>query len=216
MKYLMGHIKQAAFLATLLLSATVTHADNSSDAQLKQLQQSYQNATFIAADFRQEKQVKFISKPLVSQGKFQFANNVGLNWLIEQPFFSRTLFLPKGVFKVSKSGQISEEKDRATLAIADLLQSLFSGQWQSLADKFNVGQSQPLDENRWQITLTATDQWVSKAVKSITLQGKQDLQQIERIILLDAKGNTTIISLAKIQQQTAPLNDEQRQRFVVD
>lgn len=214
MKYLTHHLQRLVFIVVLPLCTTSTQADSSSDTLLKQLQQSYQNATFISADFRQEKQVKFISKPLVSQGKFQFANNVGLSWHIEQPFFSRTLFLPKGVFKVDESGQTSEEKDRATLAIADLLQSLFSGQWQSLADKFNVGASETLDENRWQITLTATDPWVSKVLKSIRLQGKQDKQQIEQIILLDTKDNTTAISLYKMHQQITPLNDVQQQLFV--
>lgn len=189
------------------------NAKTSTDAWLKQVQQSHQDATFISAQFRQEKKVKFISKPLVSQGQFQFANKVGLNWQIEQPFFARTLFLPKGVFKVAADGQVSEEKDRATRAVAELLQSLFSGQWQSLNDKFNIGKREQLDNNRWQVTLTATDQWVRKAVQFIQLQGKSNEQYIKRIILRDAKDNLTTITLSNWAQQTTPLHDKQRLLF---
>lgn len=198
---------------TLLMLFFTAKAVAASDERLLQLQQNHQNATFISAQFHQEKQVKFISKPLVSQGRFQFANNVGLNWQIEQPFFARTLFLPKGVFKITANGQVSEEKDRATLAIADLLQSLFSGHWQSLYDKFNVGKAETLDDKHWQITLTAADPWISKAVPFIQLQGKQDTPHIEQITLHDTKGSLTTIKLSAWVQQTAPLREEQRQIF---
>lgn len=196
-----------------LLFIFAVKAETPADTWLKQIQQSYQNATFIAAQFQQEKQVKFISKPLVSQGQFQFANNVGLNWQIEQPFFARTLFLPKGVYKIAADGQVSQEKDQATRAVAELLQSLFSGQWQSLNDKFNIGEREQLDNNRWQVTLTATDQWVRQAVQSIQLQGNANEQHITHLILRDAKGNLTTMTLSDWVQQTTPLRAEQQQIF---
>ncbi len=181
---------------------------------LLQLQQQYQNARFISADFRQEKQVKFISQPLISQGQFQFADKAGLNWQIEQPFFARTLFVPQGVFKVTASGQSVEEKDRATLAIADLLQSLFSGRWQGLSEKFSVGKTVMLNNNRWQVTLTATDRWVKKAVTSIQLQGiLKHKTAIEKITLRDGKNNLTTITLSHIVLQTTPLSDKQKHLF---
>lgn len=198
-------------LTTALILFFFTAVGFAGDNPLLDLQNRYRQATFLSANFTQEKQTAFISQPLTATGNFQFAKDKGLIWAVKTPFSSRTLFAGGDVFIADDNGnwQVGDN-DRINQAVADILTQLLSGNWENLDKQFTQQPTQTLANGDWSVTLSPTGMWVKKALKAITLQGNDNLKHIA---LTDKQDNQTTLILDDVQQQNSALTEAQLRDF---
>lgn len=207
---------KASVVSVTLLVATTVVADEAviGDKAFLQIQQTYQTATFIAADFQQQRQVKFISKPLISEGEFVFARKHGLIWQINTPFFSKLLYNDGDIYQsttdVDKAQMDKADPDMMAAAMTKIMDDILSGQWALLNDKFSVIDSSELTNGDKQVRLKATDQLVAKVVTTLTIHFSKLIETVE---FSDADGNVTKLTFRNQTYQQTPLTDAELARF---
>lgn len=176
---------------------------------LPDLQKQYQTASLVSAEFIQRKQLKFIESDLISTGMMRFAKNHGFIWQLDTPFFAKTIFLSSAIYKIDAKGRVSQERDQGSKAIAKMLQSLLSGDWQGLDNMFKVAQYKAGDE--WSLKLVAAQPWMARVIENIILYGNDNT--INRVEIIDTNKNISHIELKNIQTQNTPLTQAQEADF---
>jgi len=213
-------MKKLWLLVLIVLTGPVWAENNSPDEarnRLNQLTASYVNTALFEADFTQTKQVKFMHKPLVSQGRIKFAKNHGLIWIIDQPFESRTWVNQQGVFKANQFEPKKPVNDPQMKAVAGVLSELLSAQVDNLVKKFTVSNQTFGDNALWRITLTPNTMLMKKVLQRIEIIGKgsdaEDADGIQRIVVTDSNQNVTEIEFSQVKRQQKSLTDQQISEF---
>lgn len=208
----MGKISQrialfVALFAGLFSVFNLSAVDNTALVKLKEI---HQHSTFIMADFQQSRVVPFISKPLVSEGEFVFARNQGLVWQINQPFYAKQIYTEEGVYQSVGEKTEKIEADPMNKAIGAVLADLLSGKWVLLEEKFELTDSQTLDDGREQIILTAKDRLVAKVVAHLSITFTDTISAVQ---FTDSNDNTTTLMFYNQHYKTTPLTEAELAKF---
>ena len=158
-------------------------------------------APLIKGDFSQQRQLSAIDKPLASAGRFIFWRDHGLYWETQKPFYQGTTYLAEQVLSWHRPGVPSPEtgiNSRIQLALGKVLVNIFNFD-NALEEQFDI-HWQP-DEDLWQVELVPIDKHIKQVLQKITLQGKQ---QVEQITLLDNSGQRTVIALSAVVRKQQP------------
>lgn len=178
-----------------------------------EVQKTYQTATFVSADIEQQRQVTFISKPLVSTGEFSFARGHGLIWQINTPFYSRLLYRDGEIYQSTATTNSDREKaspDVMSKAMTSIIDDILSGQWRQLDEKFAVTESILLENGHQQVHLKATDRLVAKVVDRLVIDFSELIHSVE---FSDVDGNVTKLMFSNQIHQQTPLTDAELAKF---
>ena len=196
---------------------TLSAQPSTANTQLvDQLQQAYADVTYFEAAFTQEKNIKFLSQPLVSKGRIVFAKNHGMVWEVIDPIYVKTIIKQQGIFKSNQFHENRPVKDVQMKAVADILTELLSSQLDRIESQFNVSEVViDDDQHEWQVTLTAQSRIIKKALKQLRIEGNMgnDHKGIGKITILDATENTTVIAFNQVKLMTAPPSQDQLDDF---
>ena len=141
----------------------------------------------IEGRFKQLKKLSFFPEPIISEGRYAYQRDVGLQWITESPVYSELLFSDDGLLINGRSQSHGDEVNRI---IANIFLGLFDGSITRLKAYFSFRQ---LDlDSGWLCQLTPMSQSISTYVKSIELSG---FDSVEVIRVLEANGNHTQITL---------------------
>ncbi len=150
--------------------------------------------------FRQEKRLRFLKKPLSSQGKFLYEQNKGVLWKTETPIESAVL--------IKESQLITEQGGQALPpAFGGVFKSLLSGDVVRLNADFEVTGTEQKDA--WEIRLIPKDEMMKKVIGEIRLRGDIEIRHWE---LQETGGNLTRIDFTRISHPNA-LSGEQQAEF---
>ncbi|MBL4658814.1 MAG: hypothetical protein JKY19_00530, partial [Alcanivoracaceae bacterium] len=158
---------------------------------INQLHEKYQNVSYYQANFIQEKQVSYISKLLITQGRLEFALNKGLIWEVKKPLWVKTLITDKGVFKSTKYQQKQKVRDIQIKLIAEILTELLTANLDKIESHFKISSVDQSDADNWRINLNPKKMIMKKALKQISLIGIKahnhdvEINGIKEIIITD-------------------------------
>jgi outer membrane lipoprotein-sorting protein len=177
------------FLFAFFLSALTTHADDLDTINKKLLKPE-----FLQAGFTQNKFLKILTLPLVSNGTFWISQKNGVVWLMEKPTYSQVVITPAGV---SFSDSQNQRTAKSMEYVGKILQGLLSGDLGKINEQFtitvkNIGNT---DDN-WQIELEPKSVLLRKGIQSISMTGNTFIAQL---ILHEATGDRTEINFHDIQ-----------------
>lgn len=170
------------------------------DEMLTRISARVAKAAITEGEFIQEKRLKFLTKPLITNGSFIYQQNKGVLWKTQTPLASTLL--------INASQILSEEGEQAIPpAFGDMFNTLLSGDLLNLRENFDISGAEKGES--WQLQLIPKDDMMKKLIAAIRLEGNQDIQLWE---LQETGGNLTRISFSKIAHP-ASLNKEQLAEF---
>lgn len=167
---------------------------------LEQIASQLSKAEISQGHFTQEKQLKFLHKPLLSAGEFTYQQSQGVIWKTLQPVVSLLL--------VNDSRLLSNQGEQAVPpGFARVLQAILGGNLAQLNEDFVV--SGEIQAAQWTVQLQPKDPLVGKIIAGLTLSGDSELRSLE---IRETSGNLATIRFEHIThpQQLSP---EQQAEF---
>ncbi|WP_445371382.1 outer membrane lipoprotein carrier protein LolA [Methylomonas sp. HW2-6] len=180
----------------LWLSATAAQADDA----LAAIKSRLVPAAIVQGHFRQEKQLKFLSKPLVSEGEFTFQQQRGVIWKTVSPVES--------VLLIGENRLITSQGEQALPAsFGRVFPAMLGGDFAELSADFSA--SAEMQADSWRLTLLPKDPLLGKAIAAIYLAGDSELRSVE---IRETGGNVSRIGFDRISRP-AQLSPEQAAEF---
>lgn len=136
--------------------------------------------------FQQEKQLKFLHKPLLSAGIFTYHRTKGVIWKTATPVPS--ILLMNEVLLLNQQG-----KQALPLGFGRVFKALLGGDLTYLSEGFKI--SGQIKKTAWQLQLTPKDELLKKIIKTIFLTGDTELSLME---LQETSGNLSRIQFSDI------------------
>ena len=191
-----------------------------SEAQLRTLLSrpagKLRNAQVLTGKFQHIRHLSEIPKPLVALGEFTFARDLGVYWHTRQPFDSVVVLTGAGLAQSDEGGvvqRISADEQPGVRLITNIFMALFTLDTRSLARDFDLfGGVEDEKKNRWIIGLRPRAKAIAGVFKEATVAGSDD---VEQVVLTDARGDRTVIDLAGITYSSDPPGADVRALFAL-
>jgi hypothetical protein len=169
-----------ALLSLVLILAASAAAGNADESglTLERVAERLSKPGVLRGNYSQTRQIADLSRPLTSSGRFLLSES-GLQWQQEKPFDNVIVADGKRVAERIADGpvkSVDSSRQPVVVAISKIFLNMFRGQHADLEDNFTVRFEQ--DNETWQIGLTPTRSPLSKAIRQITLKGRERIDQI--------------------------------------
>lgn len=184
----------------LLLYLLAVEQSFSDEAILNQISARLVITPIVQGEFKQEKKMKVLNKPLISTGTFIYHQNKGAIW--------RTLTPVSSLVLMNESTLLTEQ-DEQTIpeTFANVFKAILSVDFKKLDNHFFITATS--NKTTWKIELNPKDELLQKVISSMTLSGDTELRNLE---LQEVSGNVMLISFEKITHP-AQLSPEQEIQF---
>jgi len=161
--------------------------------------------------FDQTKQLAGMKKPLPANGRFCVVQDKGVLWRTLQPF-PNTLRLTKGEIVHYQGDRVAMRLDAKTeptvRMINQVLFALLAGDLAQLETLFVVDGT--VGKDSWDVTLTAREPALAKAIGTIRLEGGA---YVKNIVMSEASGDRTSIAFSKIETGDKAMTAEEAALF---
>lgn len=208
-------------LLTLLLSTFLSfspQADNTQTTkamtqpeQLQLITDRLSSSTRVRSNFRQNKTMQVLRRPLISKGVMIYDKEHGLYWHIISPFASTLIVKSDRILQRNGDQDliIKTEDNPQALGFSQLFFHLLAGDFSKLEQHFNIELTQSKADS-WKLDLHPIKPELSQLLTLITLQGAAD---VESMTLVDASGDHTQIEFLQRRIGGLPLSDEELAHF---
>ncbi|WP_249678206.1 outer membrane lipoprotein carrier protein LolA [Pseudomonas abieticivorans] len=161
----------------------------------------------VRGPFVQEKHLRALPQPLVSQGRFVLAKDHGLLWLLASPVKQDYRINAQGIARRDAGGWQTLPSQSAGAQQNKLFFAVLQGDSSALERDFELALQG--DAQHWQVHLTPRSLLLKQIFTQINIAGGQ---YVERIELLETQGDSTVLRMS--QSTGAPdLNDAERLDF---
>lgn len=175
---------------------------------LSQLSEQLSRPAVVHGGFIQEKHLRSLPQPLISQGKFVLAKELGLLWLLETPLRQDYRITNAGIarrdsgtgWKMLPGKSAGAEQNRLFLAV-------LQGDRSGLQRDFEL--TLEGDADAWKLQLVPRSLLLQQVFKQINIEGGELVQRIE---LLETQGDSTVLKMIDSSAATT-LTDAQRNDF---
>ena len=173
------------FLKTFTLFLLLLNQANADDV-LTKIAARLDKTLITQGEFQQEKQLKFLRKPLFSKGTFTYHQSKGVIW--------KTLTPMPSILLVNDAHLVTGQGEQAVPpAFGRVFKALLGGELNGLAEGFEITAKE--DKTAWQLRLTPKDEMLKKIISTIQMTGDTELQMLE---LQEVNGNQTLIRFSGI------------------
>ena len=190
-----------AALALLGLSS-LAHAFD-----LQQLSDQLARPEVIHGNFVQEKHLRALPKPLISQGTFVLSKDHGLLWLLKTPLQQDYRINTRGIARRDVNGWQSMPGKSAGAEQNRLFLAVLQGDSSGLQRDFELSLSG--DAQNWKLRLVPRSMLLKQVFNQINIAGGGLVHSIE---LLETQGDSTLLRLQD-SISTQPLSDAERHDF---
>jgi len=171
-------------------------------------------AQVLTGSFQHIRHLSEIPKPLVAHGEFKFGRDLGVYLHTRQPFDSVVVLTGAGLAQSDEGGavqRISADEQPGVRLITNIFMALFTLDTQRLARDFELfGGVEDEKKDRWIIGLRPRAKAVVAVFKEATVAGSDD---VEQVVLTDARGDRTVIDLTGITYSSDPPGADVRALF---
>jgi hypothetical protein len=168
-------------------------------------------AQVLKGQFTHSRFLSEIPRPLVANGEFTFVRDLGVYWHTRQPFDSIVVLTREGLVQSDEGGpaqSIAAREQPAVRLIANIFMALFTLDVSSLRRDFDLYSGK--QEERWIIGLKPRNKAIVGVFSQATVAGAED---VEQVVLTDAKGDRTVIDLRSITYSSDPAGADVRALF---
>ena len=174
---------------------------------LQQLSEQLARPEVIHGDFIQEKHLRALPKPLISQGTFVLSKNDGLLWLLKTPLQQDYRITANGIARRGLNGWQKLPGKSAGAEQNRLFLAVLQGDSSGLQRDFDLSLSG--EARNWTLTLVPRALLLKQVFKQINIAGGELVQRIE---LLETQGDSTLLRLQN-SIASQPLSDAEQHDF---
>ena len=134
----------------------------------------------LSGEFSQDRFLSGFDQPLQTKGTFAYAPEMGLAWIVREPFASR-LIVTKGAVFQEVHGQVVELEGGSALAtqISDMIVPLLSSDFNKLSQDFEIKEENVNeDASKWHLMMIPKSAGMQQVVQKIEVEGAQQTQKI--------------------------------------
>ncbi|SDL18053.1 Outer membrane lipoprotein-sorting protein [Modicisalibacter muralis] len=139
---------------------------------LNDLQAQLGQTKAIEGQFEQQRYLADLDTSLDSRGHFTYRRGERVVWVLEAPVKDRLVFTPDSASVIDESANASNDRRRDQ--VAALFLRLLGGDWQALAERFEIAIDGDVDD--WRVTLTPKSAALRERITGIELQGGRYLE----------------------------------------
>ncbi|MDY1046796.1 outer membrane lipoprotein carrier protein LolA [Pseudomonas coleopterorum] len=187
------------WLAISLLFASTAHAFD-----LKDLSRQLSKPAVIRGPFIQEKHLRALPQPLVSQGTFVLAKEYGLLWLLKTPLQQDYRINSQGIARRDATGWQMLPGKSAGAQQNHLFFAVLQGDSVELERDFELNLQG--DGHAWTLQLTPRSLLLKQVFTRIDISGGAYVQRIQ---LAESQGDSTVLRMPD-STSSASLNDSER------
>ncbi len=164
----------------------------------------------LRAHFSQERTLTGFSRSLKAQGTLLVSRDHGILWRQSTPFAQDVVIDERGILVGNATGlkTMSKADNPQLQAFAQMLQALFAGDLSALEQFFTLELKGEPD--KWQLTLTPTQEPINLIFSAIELEGAQ---YVNHVTLKDRAGDSTKIQFTEHQTKPSALTSDEEQLF---
>jgi hypothetical protein len=157
---------------------------------LTQIAERIDKAGITQGNFRQEKRLKVLKKPLISTGEFTYHQSKGVIW--------KTLTPVPSLLLVNETRLLTAQGEQAVpLAFGKVFKAMLGGDLSQLTEGFDITGSNR--KPTWQLQLKPKDELLKKIIAGMRLSGDRELRVLE---ISEANGNLSRIAFDRITHPT--------------
>ncbi|AUA34902.1 outer membrane lipoprotein carrier protein LolA [Pseudomonas fulva] len=190
-----------ATLAVLIVSPLSAAFD------LDDLQRQLSAPAVVKGPFIQEKHLRALPQPLLSEGEFVLARDHGLLWMLHTPLRQDYRIDAQGIARRDPSGWQVLPSRSAGAQQNQLFFAVLQGDSTGLQRDFELALSG--DATQWQLRLTPRSLLLKQIFSRIDISGGRFVQRIE---LSETQGDSTVLRLPE-STGAAELSDMERSDF---
>lgn len=194
----LGHILQILLATATLLSPAAQAFD------LKDLSTQLSKPAVVSGPFIQEKHLRALPQPLVSQGSFVLAKDYGLLWLLKTPLQQDYRISARGIARRDATGWQMLPGKSAGAQQNHLFFAVLQGDSSELARDFELDLKG--DAGAWTLQLTPRSLLLKQVFTRIDISGGDYVQRIE---LAETQGDSTVLRMPASTSATS-LSDAER------
>jgi len=176
-----------------------------SDMALPDIEKRLFKSDMLRADFRQEKNLRALSRPLVSHGKLLFVAGEGVLWQVTEPYVMSVLMKPEEIVEWNGEGEVRRVDTAANpvlSALTEIFLAILSGDTQFLEQHFEL--SPTASDSGWQLDLRPKSKALNAIVSNIRLFGDRFVEEVQ---VNEAKGDTTSLQFSEFNVEPFELNE---------
>lgn len=198
------------FLMAWLLFVAIAPSGQAETA-LEIIDARLSRADIVRAEFHQEKLLRALKRPLVTEGKMLYVAGQGVVWQIIEPYEAFVLIAPGRLVEWDGTGEKTETAGGDNpffRAWADVILAMLSGDLDALRQHFDL--SPVARESGWELSLQPKSEQLRRAISSVRVHGDDFVEGLE---INDARGDSTTIQFDRISTEPAELDTEERGYF---
>ena len=151
--------------------------------------------------FKQEKRIKFLRKPFISEGEFIYRGQHGVLWKTLSPLPSVLLVKENRVLADQEEQQLPPQFSR-------IFQALIGGELSRLSEDFLI-EAEVRKPEGWELRLKPKEEAFGRLVRIMTLTGGTGIRSLA---VEETNGNLTLIYFSEISHPRQ-LNKQQQAEF---
>ncbi|MBE9607818.1 outer membrane lipoprotein carrier protein LolA [Chitinilyticum piscinae] len=149
-------------------------------------------------EFRQEKHVATLSKPLISSGQFIYLKPRGLLWRMDRPYASDAVITGEQLIQQVRGKTIARVEARSQpgySSVSRIFMALVGGDWQALEQDFVI--QGKVSGPSWQLELTPKGGLFASFARTLTLSGGKTLEQLD---IAEKNGDRTVYVFSNVRE----------------
>ena len=139
---------------------------------LDDLQSRLGETRAIEGRFEQQRYLADLDTTLASRGHFVYERAERVVWVLEEPVKDRLVLTPDSASALDEPGSDDRRRDQ----VAALFLRLLGGDWQALAERFEIAIDG--DAESWRVTLTPRAAALRERIATIELRGGRYLEHL--------------------------------------
>ena len=188
-------------LAVMLLASVPSVAHGVEEANrvaLEHLLREFSEIPGLAAEFREEKRLRLLQKPLVSHGSLYYSPPSRLMRSVATPSPSRLIVDEKRIrYEALGAGEtIEAQAHPAARTFVDCMLLLLNGDLEGLERIFAISYSNAVDEGSWSIRLEPRRGPLGRSIAHIDLTGRGPI--LRELLMTQRSGDTTWMEFSSV------------------
>jgi outer membrane lipoprotein-sorting protein len=202
MKTISMPLRRSLLIAGALAGLTACLPADALD--LDQLSAQLAATPVVHGSFVQEKHLRGLPKPLLSEGRFVLERSRGLLWLMETPVKQAYRIVPDGIEQRTAEGWKAIRQQTGLAQQSRLFTAVLQGDRTALERDFTLTLGTPA--TGWQLNLEPKSALLKQIFTSIRITGAQF---VERIEMSETQGDSTVVRMIG-SNATQPVSDQEK------
>jgi len=165
----------------------------------------------LCGEFKQQKHLKALARPLVTTGKYVFVAGQGILWQVQSPYPARLLVTKDELIQWDDTGEplkLGYGKTPVFQALSNVFLTMFKGDIAALRNTFDL--SATMTKDSWHLVLIPNYDILTAAISKLTVSGGR---HVEQITIHEPRGDQTLIRLYNPRTETCELDDVEKAYF---